>query len=334
MSVIFANAVQQRLIDMHGTNISAGAIYPAGYIEALMSPFNKSSPLSTRLIKNNGKKRTIENIYFKRAPITEILTAIPTTCGGNQPDTFSVIVDCNNEVAIKRDIDRETLQKIEEADEAFINEFIASHFSVIKQHINTVALADQVLPANLGVYQDNTSVKSFPLINGTAQLDVGQENKMLREISKIGYGEMPLVIGHNEIYDYYAGVARFGSPSGSSGFDSSIAGKAHFFPDIAVNTAFAATNHGIILVPRAVQYVDYNAQTGAYARQYDDGSETSIVDPSTGIQYDFTLHYDKCAKKWSWVISTCFGFARIPKGIFPVGDPLPPDVNGVLHFTT
>jgi hypothetical protein len=112
-------------------------------------------------------------------------------------------------------------------------------------------------------------------------------------------------------------------------------GEFLFFYDRHVNPVLNAGGgtgeHYLMLAPGAVQFLTWQANVGSYA--YADGRNEAdtLMDPYTGVLFDFDRVWDPCTKAYTLTLSLNYDLLLLPADAFGPSDTLA-GVNYTFHF--
>ena len=333
MALVTAPKLQQFLASTNGSAVGEISRTQNGNVRALKSAQNTTNANVEQIRtydKATGKFRTVTLKWIPRFPASAVATTRTTACLGTVPTESSI------DVAITRYAEApQTKICISEMNQVLEGkmEILARYFRIsansIISNINQVAFAQQAL--NVGTYQDGSVTKAFTLMAG-GNPNPGEEGNLMLEYAYIEGEGTPIIVGTGNVARYYNWYNSF-STTQLNGGANAIIGRSDFFFDQYASTALANANAGLMWRPGAIQLLEGN-DYGPDARMMNDISEKRIVvDPVSGLAFDYSLTYSSCDDCYFLKISKPWDIAFIPVGTFGAGDTLPTTVRGTLKLT-
>ena len=312
-------------------------------VEFLLDPLNTNRTLERRVSPRAGKTRTVTSLYRPRSLESEVFTSINYNAAcekeglesGHLEDSCELNIETG--VQHKEKFDFVKLSKICQENPNYIGEQIQYAMDAITRKMETL-VTDQVV-ANLGAFEANDTngvasdiktVKTHVDTNGNTSLEALEEIQY--SARKAGFlNGTAYVFGDSLISKYFkrtesgcclteAGVMldEFRNSSNIVFVDS------HRVPDsLSANEGFIALSAG------AQQLVWANFFEDPITFDTPDFKQGQLIDPSTGIPFDFQWKVD-CADLYL-SLSLPFKVCAVPDDMYDVGDRLR-GVRGGLQF--
>lgn len=106
----------------------------------------------------------------------------------------------------------------------------------------------------------------------------------------------PFVVGYGNL-DSAMKLAKIGCCN-EFGQDIGQTGGFQYYRDVDVAAVTGAASRFLAFLPGAVQFVSWNENEGDFRMEHMHFSETTVVDPVTGLTLDMEMEYNHCKKKW------------------------------------
>lgn len=171
-------------------------------------------------------------------------------------------------------------------------------------------------------------------------------NDMRREYAENGLSQ-PYIMGGAEVYNWLS-MARIGGLNAQGQYVDQVSTQDVWWDDGLLTQTLDDSANGdwiIAIAPEVFKYVYYLENAGLFATTSPDatpaalntlfqrGTETLlngvIVDPVTGVPWDFDLYFSPCGKKWNWQLRHNWDFFVMPD-VACLGQ----GVNGIMLYRT
>jgi hypothetical protein len=314
----------------------------AGFLEYIVSPDN-TRDIVQNVSPGNGKLRTVELTYTPRVLETQVATNANKVCTSTQDfgaaTTSYSLNPTTDGVSIDFRVTPLNLATICEPNEQWVSKVINYMIDAAVRKIHTqVATQLSALVGGFAVgdaNQDGTAIAANTKVLSSkmaSTLGYAPDYRFISELEftamNSGYGSAPLFFGWGEALKSFSQLrAACCADNGMNmGELASTSGMA-FLADKKIGSVFGA-NYFVGLASGAVQLLQYNEYAGPRGINYIDTEiykQTVIVDPQTGIAFDFTAKLD-CGV-WHFQIKKAFKLVGMPTDMFCVGD----DYRGVTY---
>jgi hypothetical protein len=306
-----------------------------GYLDALVSPLNTSGMKRIPLPNDDGKVRSIKLVGVARICDEDIVDVCPDICGdGPEPEPFEdtiTLTHCiSNNPLIFND---KNLRLICDwgNNQGYFQAQIIGVLDRLTRRLNRNLLGLQ--NANFGNFNPALipNQHTVNLLMGTMQAPMYFGlSEIQKDFSNIGFDGTPIIVGDGNIY-HFTKMLQIGCCN-ENGLDLSKAGGSYnFFRDPAVD-ALIGSNHFIGLVPGMVQLLTGNDNKGDFAKNWTGILErNTIIDPRTGIEWDFNLIYEPCTGIYKLTFGLHYEPYWLTDKAYNYCDELH-GTNGTLHF--
>jgi hypothetical protein len=305
-----------------------------GFTQALMSDFNMKDASMIPLVQDN-KHKTVRITYLQRAVQTQVTDACSSDCTGDFDDLCETTFTCTTEKCMEWQLDRdEFLLVCEGTEKQFADRLLMSKFDAFAQQINSDILT--TLSLNFGVNQrtGNNAVSAVNVLTaGTdAPIAVGL-NTIKQDYEEFNnYCGMPIIVGQGQFARYNTVLNASCCNDGGIDFPTLLnkAGFA-FFLDTQFN-ANVGNNQFAVLAPGTFQLAMTNRVNSDSTFEVSPLSAyTRVIDPFTGISYDWTVIYKDCDREWYFKLELCYDLFVPPSDQFNAADPLS-GINGATRY--
>lgn len=313
------------------TEIFKGSPYRSntGALDFAFSSANGSA-VQARMIEKNG----INSVYAitrRASTCTAIVDCSSIACtdsGTNQSltscdtfDTFSCASSQWHNLTIDnlRDIGSMEVTDI-------LTGAVMDQMGKIKDTVD-VALVTAINAA-AGWVNTTSNYKKLKLIDDTTKAPVwGVDTNIKLDFQDAGFGEqMPIMLGNRTVALYKDAVNR--SSYNQLGLNNGAIDTMNAFYDININSTNSAPNEVgndvlFAILPQVANLVTWSANTGVFASRNQFSSTdinalkmvntdnstysfSTLMDPRTGMLFDFDIVFDPKCKKWQWRICTYY----------------------------
>lgn len=308
-------------------------VWPNGALQFVASDFNTDGTLQRAASPGGGKYRTVELVYQPRFTDESSDSAVINCDGGAEYGDTSTTYQIDITVGKSRvwKITPDELAARCSSDTAWVSKQVQRHMDAIEHDIDQELAA--FIAANLGSFYDNggtnVNVQTLTTTNDYSSFAIGD---LAYEIERLQWGRPHVLIGDGLINKYMR--AKEAGCCLRQGIDLKEFAMQNNFPflrDPEVPTALGNANSFVAIGAGAIQFVTYNAFESDLMKLSDTSIKQGvIVNPNSGITYDYLAKYD-CGH-WNFQIKIAYIFATLPEDAYRINDPLR-DTNGINKFT-
>lgn len=329
----------QDLLDNHFRICAPGsANYSDGTLMYLRSSPNMDTAMQEQLTRNNQNK-TVEVVWMQRAQKSEVTASCTLNCAATEKEGTNCqsyrITEC-----------LQTAWRVDPLDwiqselpvGVWFPKQLQSKLNALAGQLNVEVVTD--ISGNFGQFANDEGaiIGTGPVLTQTAcpaTFVTETSHRLIEDVNyhaaNSGFCTVPTILGFGELYKYLKRV-QAGCCIDVLGLDNGLYASQNPLNFIADKTVpeVIGTNHFVSLDLGAVQVFTWNRFAGLL-NEVVDGSyfQRIIVDPRTGIPYDFIGKLD-CGV-WSFQLMVHYLTAFAPDDSFQVGDEYF-NVNGVQHF--
>lgn len=314
--------IKQSLKDVAGANAGIMIRDASGFVDALTSSINTVGFEQVQIGRPGGKNFGARVTYMPRGEKGDAVASANTLCSASvEPDPRESLVTIDQVVSITRKLDEDEIAKLCESRAEHVAEFTMSLFNGVNAKLNEDLLTLQA--AAFGNWQSTglPAVQNFEVLNSDGSPKYFGISQLKSELRKSRSSARPMVIGSGN-FELMADQVEIGCCN-NAGIDLSMAGnQLAYFYDVETETVLGA-NQAVVLIPGAAQLVRFNKNSGDRRRTvegvYD---KTTIVDPVTGVEWDYYLRYDECNDEWQLALELNYTLFNLPSDMFAAGSSL------------
>lgn len=303
-----------------------------GLMQAVLSQINTNGVEVLQDSSKDGKRRTVELKYAQRAIPSEVsVVAVSNYCAAvTQREERSIQLTPNLSFSLNRIFNEAEFQTICEDSGYVIRDEVAKMFDALNVRINNALLA--FVAANPGTLYGGGATVPTDFITATDSINYAHLDRVRDDLSNLGCGDRPIFVGNGEL----AQMARrldVGCCNTTQGVDYSRVGNDFFwFKDINAATILGL-NRFMAFVPGSLQILPFLKNKGEFAMNVSSNTSerATIIDPVTGMEWDYTVAYQECTRQFTLTLETNLAFYINQLNRFKVGDPLV-GTNGVLIY--
>lgn len=314
--------------------VSAGNLPSAkrtktGFLDAIMSPLNGTD--SIQMFSLNGgeganlsKKRTVRVQYHTRATesiVSDSSDTITDCTTDYYDDLKEVDVEAQYSVHAKWGIKADAVKDICYGDMAQLqNIFIMNKMDALVSAINKQLITVQ--STNFGINYGNdpasAAAKSVTVLKADGSPNTAGLQEIIQDYQELNeYVGTPFIIGNGNIGKHLKAVAS--GCCNDQGVDlarmlqiSDLAGAA-YFQDVQGLNAVLGAEKFIVMAPGTTKFVGWNRYKGDAVRLNGETSSTyTLIDPISGIEFDFKVTYDVCTEEYVFQLYKNFNLFNIP----------------------
>lgn len=333
--------IQQTLINIAGNeNTGYTSRQRVGFLDAIRSPYNREGFQQIDPMNGNGGKRPVEIMYIQPLNPDDVVNGNVNICDATVeiPPLVQTIApeDFEKFSTPGRLLSEAELRKLctdDPSGEKYRSEMVMSMINALNVRINRYMLATQQL--NWGDFYNlpNTAIAAPILTTADNAIRMsGWVDSVEQSLNDIRVSRKPLIVGGGRIFTF-SRLAEWGCCN-NAGIDLNAATQnLYYFNDTEASTAgyWGAQVFGAFS-PGAVQLVTYNENNEYSNREGDTFVFGNVIDPITGLKYNFSLIFDTCERAWRMGMSIETYLWHTPNDMYAVGDPMN-GVNGTLRFT-
>ena len=292
--------IQQSLINVTRTNAQALRRNKVGGINFLNSPENTAGIEKIQLDPGNGKRKCVDLNYYRKLCETTINEAISDTCdSGNETQPYCDTIDITNELETDNMVfDEDNMRRIcapnGATDEIWIANIINAQFDALLTYWDKLVL--QGLLAGLGAFMDGSVIKAIQLFNTINNDAVGPRTRaianMIDEFDQGAFNGKPNLIGATEL-NKFVRMITYGTGNAAGQDVGALANEFNFFYDRFLEGVFGQDEF-LMIAPGVSQLLTWNRYVGSYQKVSNTFEHSTIVDPMTGIRFDYKMHYNDC----------------------------------------
>lgn len=346
---IDAEAVQKSLNEIY----VKAPIEPSPEVQFLTSTINTNRVLESTVVNEDAHIKQVKVIYTPRITEAEVDTTLNTNCEdgdsvGELSHTYDI--DETQGAHFMASVSIADLNRRMENDENYLGRVTLEVISAVRRQMQTGVSSQMALLG--GKFATDGGEKTTSLSNANqrktvatkfpAATDGGKPNpEALQEIVfsayNSGFTGTPYVFGFGEIYRYFQLLGASGTFSdGGLDFVKFIqATDATFLPSYRMHNALngsSSTNKFLVVDAGALHLLQYNKFDNPAAKvRQDNLVMDTIVDPLTGIPFNYKFYLNPCGEKYNILISTSYKVVGLPDDMYAGGDRLD-GTNGVLEF--
>lgn len=343
--------MQKSLESVAGQNAGYLHRQQTGFLDAVTSQENRRSFDQIEVGSGvNGGRRMIEITFVQPSNVlTDIVVAQPNLCTAptREKTPFADLIDPANMLEAwtsSLQLCEEELAKICFAStDQYRADMIMSEMDALAVFINRTLITTYSTTLVGDFYNSTNAPQPVQLVTAgpPVSADPGAWSIVVKNaLRNIGVTGKPIVVGG-------AGLAGTGIATyvdllaigccNDQGIDLSKAnGQMYYFYDQDFD-AFSGNGNFTAFAPGALQLITFNKYGGPASnprRSRVPGvyEKDTIIDPFTGLEYDFKLIYDNCTECWTLTMGLAYLLWALPINMYPAGSPM----NGVrnsLMFT-
>lgn len=329
-------AIQQHLVNLIADNAPEMLRTQTGYINALTDAYNKSG---TKFEQTNfgegGKYHKVKARYTQRTLETDIITSY-TQCltDGVRKTPDEVELNLTQYHALELKFNLDDLRYICEGDAEFIQSNIANSFNALVSKINKAAITLQL--ANLGTYVGGATSNTYNILAATVPVVVNTEglSDALLDYALTERIGAPIIVSGKNFYKANK-MMGYGCCNDGGVDISRFSTDYRFFYDPSLGAIFdvpTQNQQAVMLAPGAVQLMEWEAypQGSSYMRNEHNYETMTLVDPVSGLKFDFKLIFDVNCGTYLIRIEKWWDLLFQPAAAIGAGDPLV-GTNGTLR---
>jgi len=350
--------LQQALLDTAGNRVGMMSRERTGFLDSITSQRNRAGFEQIEIGNPNGGTRRIEITFIRPSTRSDTVTSKPDVCptGREKAPQADIVAPANlfTRYTSALELAEEEVSKIcFTSSEEYKADLIMSEMNALATEINAT-IQTQALnlfgnPRNTGTppftYAPPVAPINAPLTNsGTDTANYpGWSTSVKRNLKQIRVNQTPFVVGAGDKgVDLFFDLLEIACCN-DQGIDLSQANREGIFLyDILADSVWGQDQFAAF-APGAFQLVtfnEYGTNGGTSAnnprRRLVPGQHEHdvIVDPFTGLEYDFKLNYDNCTERYYMTLGLNFMLWGLPADMFTNQDPMFGVRNSLLFQAT
>ena len=300
-----------------------------GLLTALTSDLNTDGMEVDRLYtQGDGKTRKAILKYMKPDAVSDTSDTITDICedvGASSAYVYDeVAIDNEVQSAVKTFTDAE-MRALCETGSAFRMKVMGGMLNSVAKKINRTLITDFSTGVGGILNGSGAAATNYDLLfddGGIVQLNPPEWIKMMRDLDNTGLVGNKLFIGGAK-FDTVAGLKNI-AYCNAYGQDVSATSDPLYYHDIDIDSVLTAPsdsdNSFFVFGAGAAQLIDKPLYKDEFRIVHDQEVFDTIVDPVTGLEYDFELIWDRCDKSWKMKLSLHYGLWQLPLDLYKSGD--------------
>jgi len=306
-----------------------------GALDFVFSPAN-GSQLQAQLVQANGKN-TRYTITRRQSTCTTIVACDQVECTDAGTATNMTSCDYYDSFSCySSEWHNANVSQFRDLGSMNVTEVISGHvydqINKIKDAIDLSVLTS--INSNAGSISTAIPYKTVKLIDDATKAPVWSVDSSIKlDFADAGFPDMPILLGNRTVALWKDSVKRGGLNQNGQYIDSIDTLNA--FYDINVNSTNTAPNNVgndtlFAILPQVANVITWSANSGIFASRNDsvtlanvdpmrlintDNStfmHTTLVDPATGMVFDFDIVYDPKCKKFQWKVMCYYKTIVLP----------------------
>ena len=346
MSHLLLSLIECPQLQADLNNVNACRIYvPENLpvVQFLTSEANTNRVLETSVSPGAGKYRSVQLVYTPRVGEGEVDTALTTDCdnthfAGQDSETYEI--DPTQGVSWSEAVNFAEIAAICTSNPQWIAQRLQAGMDGLTRKMETIAsqqlvalYGSFVADGDTGLSAGNT-LKTISTIGADDKFTEDAIQEITYSAVNSGFCGMPFVFGYNLIWKYMQKTKAVCCANSGIDFVQFMAeNQAMFFSTYRVPAAMGLTNGFLALDAGSAYLLQYN--------KFSEGSELNVqadkflrmgtlVDPKTGIEFNYKIYLNPCGEKLNLFLSTAFKVVALPS-TFTAGDRFF-GTNGILRF--
>lgn len=303
-----------------------------GMLRLINDPLNSNGIMQREVAPGNGKVRQLQLVYQPRRINGASDSAVINCAGGEEDGETSTTyeLDINVGKSFSWTITPKLLAVRCQENAAYLAQQVQRNMDylarTIDQELNEFA-AD-----NLGEFingDTSMDVQTKNLTSGLMLPDLWEE--VIAQMQFIEWPFQPFIFGDGELTKYMRAVqAACCYGTGMNLGDFAQQNPLVFMRDVNTANALGNSNAFLAMGPGSIQMLRYHEFDDPISKMNTDQLvQDVIVDPKTGIMYDYLAKYD-CGV-WNFQLKLAYKFVTLPEDVYYAQDRLA-GTNGLLKF--
>lgn len=312
--------IQQAINNVYGKNANALRRDKTGCLDYLRSPENLSGIETIKLDPGTGKRKCVTLNWAQKLCQATCNDAITDDCStGNEAKPFCEDIDITQEFETDGLIfDEDNMRKIcaplGERDDDWIASVINGQFNAAAVCLDKRLL--RLVLNGIGTFMDGSTIKAIQLFNTVNSDSIGPRTLAMANIfdefeRAALWGKPQVVGGHTDLNNFFRIINRYGAVNSAGQNVANLQNEVDFWYDRFVTGVFGAKEF-IVFAPGVAQFLTWNRMVSGYVKKSPTFEHSTIIDPFTGIEYDYLMHYDDCKQIYHMKLQLNWDYFVIP----------------------
>lgn len=332
-------ALNEQLANLAGEHFKQQTQSELGFLKGLTDQYNNSSVEITPLNRQNGQIRTVQVMYQKRTPESEVTETINNCVTGpfNESDNFSFNVDVNLELSHEFEYNEDKIRELCEGKNSWIAKDMMGKMDALYRKLNRRLITIAI--ANFGNYATGVNSGTSPIAlsllepfatGGMTGANFLGESIMLNALSDARVVGKPMAFGVGDLRNY-SNMRAIGN-NNMLGVDLATDQNFYFLADPMVGDVLGNVDEFIAMEAGAMQFIPVPQYVGEYQNITESRTKSTIVDPRFGIEFDFFIYnVEACPDQWKARLSLRYAAPVMYNDAYASTDYLF-GVNGLFKF--
>lgn len=320
-----------------------------GFLDSLRDSYNTSGSQIIPVDLGNGQEREVKLRYLQRTIDSEVLDTPTTACPDGEEkgyieDAFSIAMYARREGKFSESY----ISRLCEGAAAFSAEVLQADFDAMAVKINKALLTQQAASFGVNIASGASTVRTVQILNGASDdalltgAMVGFLNEEIIDLNQ--FHNNPIIVGQG-VFGKANALSGYVCCN-DNGFDPTRLPQGYmYFKDLTMADGLGDIDECVVYEPGSLKFLTFHkyrnvagghdlfTKQGAYGayRTGDGSSKGLVVDPVTGLIYDFFLKWNDCEDSWDYRLELNFDLAGLPSDMYQTGDPLAGS-NGTLLY--
>lgn len=305
---------------------------PIGALLFVNSDLNTNNTLQRQIAPGRGKYRMVELVYQPRFTDASSDSAVINCEGGEEYGNTSETYTIDPAVGKSRSwkFTPAEMAAACQDDEMWLAKQVQAHMDALARDIHKDLTA--FIAANLGEFYGGGTNKDTQTKTSDGRFTEDLTADVVYEWQSIEWMQnQPFVIGDGLVNKYMRAMkAGCCALSGVDLGAFSAQNDLTYLRDKQIGTDLGNPDSFVVLGAGAIQMLSYREFENPVYRSTENEIYGTLVDPKTGLVYDYYAHLD-CGV-WKFQLKLAYKFVMLPDDSYRINDPLN-GTNGLLKFT-
>lgn len=318
---------------------------PLPFLQFLTAPFNTNRVLETSVSPGEGKYRNVTLTYIPRVGEGEVATTLTTDCTTTEDagmDSTTYQIDPTAGVEWKEKIVFADIAAVCKNNQQYIAQRVQAGLSGLRRKMETQLTSQIALLYGMfnatgeesSLLSSNNTLKTIRTVkSGSTDFTEDALQEIVYSAMNSGFSGTPFIFGYNKIYKYMQKAkAVCCANTGIDLMEFMAQNQAMFMASNRIETALGSDKF-LVVDPGSLFLLQFNKFEQNSGLQVNDGwlQQGIIVDPVSGIPFNYKSYLDPCGEALNLHISTAFKAVGLPDDMYTGGDKFL-GTNGVLRF--
>ena len=296
---------------------------PAGLLDALIDPANAGLAEVDDAMARGGKTNKVFLRFIQPTSLSQIGDEVTNVCDETGVTTSYQFQEVEADLVAATPVYKFTMAEYRllcEEGSQFRQKVMLGALNAIRRDINSKLIT--LFDAGAGKL-DGVDNKEYVMLYKEGAITTALDDGMIEfqtDVMDTGATGMPIVVAGGNMHKWLRkqGIAC----CNSNGWDISQLGdvRAYYDNQIVTTLGPSAGSAFFAFAPGAAIFVGTDQYVDQFRMADNHVVLDTIIDPITGMTYDFELQFDKCDKVWKMQVSKKFGLYQLPKTLFKSGD--------------